>query len=244
MIKSATQESPRFTARLAGLFELLEGTTSALGQVYILGKLVVYGDAAATAAHIVAHAPLVWMGFALSVIGVAFHIAWLLLFYELFKPVNRSVSLLAVFVMLVGCSVQALTCLLYIAPLLTLNGGIPLNALTAGQLQALAYVFVRLNAYAFNLYLVFFGMWCVLSGYLIFRCTFLPRIFGVLLMIDGLGWMTYLWPALGVSLFPFIAVASGVAELPLPLWLLVFGVNAQRWQEQAGAGNAKNERPA
>jgi hypothetical protein len=229
MIDSATHASPRFTARLAGLFELLEGTTSALGQVYILGKLVVHGDAAATAANVAAHAPLVWLGFALSVTGVAFHIAWMLLFYELFKPVNRRVSLLAVFVMLVGCSVQALTCLLYIAPLLTLNGGIPLNALTADQLQALAYVFVRLNAYAFNL---------------IFRCTFLPRIFGVLLMIDGVGWMTYLSPALGVALFPFIAVASGVAELSLPLWLLVFGVNAQRWKEQASAGTATNGYPA
>jgi hypothetical protein len=181
---------------------------------------------------------LVWLGFALSVIGVVFHIAWMLLFYELFKPVNRSLSLLAVFAMLVGCSVQAVTCLLYAAPLLTLNGGIPLSAFTADQLQALAYVFVRLNAYAFNLYLVFFGVWCVLNGYLIFRSTFLPRIFGVLLMIDGLGWMTYLSPALGVSLFPFIAVASGLAELPLPLWLLVFGVNAQRWKEQASAGHA------
>jgi hypothetical protein len=238
MTDSARHASTRFKARLAGLFELLEGVTSAVGQVYILGKLVVHGDAAATAANIVAHQPLVWLGFALSVIGVVFHIAWMLLFYELFKPVNRSLSLLAVFAMLVGCSVQAVTCLLYAAPLLTLNGGIPLSAFTADQLQALAYVFVRLNAYAFDLYLVFFGVWCVLNGYLIFRSTFLPRIFGVLLMIDGLGWMTYLSPALGVSLFPFIAVASGLAELPLPLWLLVFGVNAQRWEEQASAGHA------
>jgi hypothetical protein len=78
----------------------------------------------------------------------------------------------------------------------------------------------------------------VLSGYLIFRCNFLPRIFGVLLMIDGIGWMTYLYPALGFSLFHFIAIASGFAELALPLWLLVFGVNAQRWNQQAGAGRA------
>jgi hypothetical protein len=75
MIDSARHASARFKARLAGLFELLEGVTSAVGQVYILGKLVVHGDAAATAANIVAHQPLVWLGFALSVIGVVFHIA-------------------------------------------------------------------------------------------------------------------------------------------------------------------------
>jgi hypothetical protein len=238
MINSGTDAAPRTKARLAGLFELFEGLTSAAGQVFILGKLVVIGSAADTAANILAHEPLVWLGFALSVVGVVFHLVWVLLFYELFKPVNRSVSRLALLVMLVGCSVQALTCLLYVAPLLTLNGGIPLSALTAEQLQALAYVFVRLNAYAFNLYLVLFGVWCVLSGYLIFRCNFLPRIFGVLLMIDGLGWMTYLYPALGFSLFHFIAIASGLAELALPLWLLVFGVNAQRWKQQAAAGRA------
>jgi hypothetical protein len=238
MIDSAARASPRLKARLAGLFELLEGVTSAGGQVFILGKIVVRGDAAATAAGILAHQPMLWLGFALSIIGVMFHLAWMLLFYELFKPVNRSLSQLALFVMLVGCSVQALTCLLYVAPLLTLNGGISLSGLAAEQLQALAYVFVRLNAYAFNLYLVFFGLWCVLSGYLIFRSTFLPRIFGILLMIDGLGWMTYLSPSLGVSVFPFIALASAVAELPLQLWLLVFGVNAERWKEQASASPA------
>jgi hypothetical protein len=238
MINSGTDAAPRSKARLAGLFELFEGLTSAAGQVFILGKLVVIGNAADTAANIVAHEPLVWLGFALSAIGVVFHLAWVLLFYELFKPVNRSVARLALLVMLVGCSVQALACLMYVAPLLTLNGGISLSGLTLEQLQALAYVFVRLNAYAFNLYLVFFGVWCVLSGYLIFRCNFLPRIFGVLLMIDGIGWMTYLYPALGFSLFHFIAIASGFAELALPLWLLVFGVNAQRWNQQAGAGRA------
>jgi hypothetical protein len=238
MINSGTDAAPRSKARLAGLFELFEGLTSAAGQVFILGKLVVIGNAADTAANIVAHEPLVWLGFALSAIGVVFHLAWVLLLYELFKPVNRSVARLALLVMLVGCSVQALACLLYVAPLLTLNGGISLSGLTLEQLQALAYVFVRLNAYAFNLYLVFFGVWCVLSGYLIFRCNFLPRIFGVLLMIDGIGWMTYLYPALGFSLFHFIAIASGFAELALPLWLLVFGVNAQRWNQQAGAGRA------
>jgi hypothetical protein len=57
-------------------------------------------------------------------------------------------------------------------------------------------------------------------------------------MIDGLGWMTYLSPSLGVSVFPFIALASAVAELPLQLWLLVFGVNAERWKEQASASPA------
>jgi hypothetical protein len=93
----------------------------------------------------------------------------------------------------------------------------------------------RLCLTAFDLYLIFFGLWCVLIGYLIFRSAFLPRILGVLLAIDGLGWMLYLSPPLASNLFPPIATAAGLAEIPLELWLIVAGVNAQRWREQATA---------
>jgi hypothetical protein len=235
MMERIAEASPRFKARVAGVFEALEGLTSAFGQVFVLGRLVVFSDAAATAANILGHQRLFWLGFASSLLGVAFHIAWTLLFYNLFKPVNRSLSLLAAFVGLVVCAIQALTGLFYLAPLLILQGGNSVSAFTAQQLQALALIFLKLNAYAFDMDLVFFGLWCVLTGYLIFRSTFLPRILGVLLAIDGLGWMIYLYPPLAYHLFPFIASASALAEFPLQLWLIVFGVNNQRWEEQASA---------
>src|SRR6202023_1662571 len=174
---------------------------SAFGQVFVLGRLIVSGNAAATAANILGHERLFWLGFVSSLIGVACHIAWILLFYYLFKPVNRSLSLLAAFVGLVVCAMQALTSLLYVAPLLVLQGGSSVSAFATDQLQALAYVFLKLNAYAFDIDLVFFGLWCVLAGYLIFKSTFLPRILGVLLAIDGLGWMTFLYPPLAYHLF-------------------------------------------
>src|ERR1700724_2556718 len=191
---------------------------SAFGQVFVLGRLIVSGNAAATAANILGHERLFWLGFVSSLIGVACHIAWILLFYYLFKPVNRSLSLLAAFVGLVVCAMQALTCLLYVAPLLVLQGDSSVSAFTPDQLQALAYVFFRLNGYAFDIDLVFFGLWCVLAGYLIFKSTFLPRILGVLLAIDGLGWMTFLYPPLAYHLFiPYIAAASALGEIPLEL---------------------------
>jgi hypothetical protein len=173
------------------------------------------------------------LGFVLSLIGVAFHIAWALLMYELLNPVNRSLSRLAAFVILVGCAIQALTSLLYLAPLIILQGGSSLSAFAPEQLQALALVFLRLNDYAFQIYLVFFGVWCLLIGYLIFRSTFLPRILGVLLAISGLGWVTYLYPPLAHRVYPIIAAASALGEIPLELWLIVMGVNVQRWKEQA-----------
>src|SRR5271169_5721351 len=166
MMARIAEASPRFKARMAGACQLLEALTAAFGQVIVLDRLVVSGNAAATAANILGHERLFWLGFASSLIGVAFHIAWALLMYVLLKPVNRTLSLLAAFVILVGCAIQALTSLFYIAPLLILQGGNSLSAFTAEQLQALALMFVKLNGYANAIYLVFFGFWCILIGYL------------------------------------------------------------------------------
>ncbi|HTO86880.1 MAG TPA: DUF4386 domain-containing protein [Thermoanaerobaculia bacterium] len=230
-----SEMSPRSRARLAGLFEALEGLTSAYGQVFVLGRLVVVGNAAATAANILGQERLFRVGFASSLLGVAFHIAWVALFYDLFKPVRKRLSLLAAFVGIVVCAMQAVTSLLYLAPLLVLKGGSAYGASSTEQLQTLAMVLLKLNGLAFQVDLVFFGLWCVLTGYLILRSNFLPRVLGGLLMIDGLGWMIYVSPPLGVSLFPFIATASALAEFPLQLWLIVKGVNEERWKEQAAA---------
>jgi hypothetical protein len=236
MTDRITEASPRFKARMAGAFQLLEAITAACPGVFILDRLVVAGNGAATAANILGHERLFCLGFASLLMGVGFHIAWAFLMYELLKPVNRSLSSLAAFVILVGCAIQALTSLFYIAPLLILREGSALRAFTAEQLQALALIFVKLNSYANDIYLVFFGLWLILIGYLIFRSTFLPRILGVLLAISGLGWVTYLYPPLAYYLFlPYIAAASALGEIPLELWLIVMGVNAQRWQEQARA---------
>jgi len=83
--------------------------------------------------------------------------------------------------------------------------------------------------------LVFFGLHCLLVGYLIFRSTFLPRILGALMMFAGLGWLTFLSPALAKDLSPYNLAPGMLGEGLLIVWLLVFGVNEQRWKEQAGA---------
>jgi len=225
--------SPRSKARLAGVCEALEGVTSSYGQVFILGKLVVFHNPAATAGNIAAHEKLFWIGFVSSILGVAFHIAWTLLFYQLFKPVHKTLAQLATLVSIIVCGLQALTAFLYLCPFLILNSGSYVTTLSAPQLQDLAILFFRFNAYAFEVDLVFFGFYCILTGYLIFKSTFLPRLLGVLLMVDGVGWALYIYPPLAAQLFTFIAAASGLAEIPLQLWLLIKGANSQRWNEQA-----------
>ena len=174
------QESPRFNARMAGVFYLLNFVTGSLA-------LVVGGRASSAA----------------ILIATACYIPVTVLFYELFKPVSSSLSLLAAFFSLVGCVVGTLT-LFHLLPF-------------------------RINN------LVFFGFYCLLIGYLIFRSSFLPRILGALMAIGGLGWMTFVSPPLANYLSPFSMVPGILGEGVLTLWLLAFGVDAQRWREQAAA---------
>jgi hypothetical protein len=86
--------------------------------------------------------------------------------------------------------------------------------------------------------LIFFGFYCLLIGRLIFRSTFLPRILGALMGFGGLGWLTFLSPPLANYLSPWNMLPGVLGELSLTLWLIVIGVNVQRWTEQASAAAA------
>ena len=233
-MQSIGEASPHRKARIAGVFYLLEMLTGAFAIIFVGGRLFVFGDAAATATNILAHESLFQLGFAANLIQFACYVAVTGLFYDLFKPVNKSLSLLAAFFSLVGCAIGAVSCLFEFAPLTVLGGAQYLNVFTLEQLQALSLMFLKLYGQLFNISFVFFGFYCLLIGYLIFRSTFLPRILGVLMAIAGLGWLTFLSPALTHALSPYI-LAAGLGEVSLTLWLLVAGVNAERWKEQAGA---------
>jgi hypothetical protein len=142
-------------------------------------------------------------GYAAALIAGVFYIAVTALFYFIFKPVNRSLSLLAAVLSLLGIVIgplsQFITALSFISPL------------------------------------VFFGFYCLLIGYLILKSTFLPRVLGVLMLFAGLGWLTFFWQAFAISLSPYIFFPGIIGEGMLTLWLLVAGVNEERWKEQARA---------
>ena len=87
---------------------------------------------------------------------------------------------------------------------------------------------------------MFFGVYCLLIGCLILRSTFLPRFLGVLMVIAGLGWLIFLYPPLAERLFVCIAIIGVIAEALLMLWLLVIGVNTDRWREQAATSKTLN----
>jgi len=230
--------SPHTKARVAGVLYALEGTTAVFGQVYFRGKFLVPGNSSATASAILANETLFRLCCAAALLAVAFHLAYTVLFYDLFRPVNRTIALLAAVFGVVAGTLQASVVLFQLAALLVVEGGGALTGFTGQQAQGLALLFLNLNAQAFNVYLIFFGFWLIPTGYLIARSTFMPRIIGVFLMLDGVGWATYLYPPLATSIYPVIAIVAAFGEIPLLLWLLVFGVNTQRWNEQASTGRS------
>ena len=209
---------------------LLYFLTAVSGELFIRG-IIVSGDPAATATNILAHERLFRLSVAVGLIATALYIAVTVLFYGLFKPVNKTISLLAAFFSLVGCAIQAFGSLFRVAPLAVLEGSPYLSIFKVDQLQAL--MSIKLNVQAAYIYLVFFGLFNILIGYLIFKSTFLPRILGVLMALSGLGWLTFLSPSLANYLLTYIEVLGIIAEASLMLWLLVKGVNVQRWNERA-----------
>ena len=147
-------------------------------------------------------------GSAANLAATAFYMAATLVVYLLLKPVNRNVSFLAAFSSLLGCTIGTL------------------RLLGLGSLPDISFVL--------------FGVHCFLIGCLILRSSFLPRTIGALMLLGGLGWLTLglsslLSPPLASSLNPYILVPGIVGEASLTLWLLVAGVDAQRWEEQARA---------
>ncbi len=229
------ETSPRLKARSAGVLYLLTILTGIFAQGFVNDRLVVSGDAVATASNILTHKALYELGFTFYITEMACQIAFTALFYDLLKPVNRGLSLVAAFLGLTGCVIKMVSRLFYVVPLFVVGGAPYLNAFDQKQLQALALLFLKVNDHGAAMALAFFGFYALLKGWLIIRSTFLPRILGALSVVGGLGWLTFLYPPLGYRLFLYLAAFGILAAAALIVWLLVFGLNEQRWNEQASA---------
>jgi hypothetical protein len=210
-------------------------------SIYVLQKLVVRGDPVATAANILGSESLFRLGFAADLAGIMLFVAAVFCLYELLKPAGRSLALLMMCFCLLGSGIQALNSLQDLTALIFLKAGNTLAALTTAQSQALAFVFIRMHSFTYNLALAFFGVCGILIAALVLRSTFLPRATGIMMVVAGLGYLTFsfsllLAPAFAARVYPFVPMGTAaIGEGSLMLWLLVKGVDAQRWEEQAAA---------
>lgn len=237
MTRRLTEASPRARARITGVVYLLYFLTAVLGAVVapeIAGLGGASSNAAATAHSILGHEAAVRVAWALGLVSTACYVALMALFYQVFRVVSRGLAVLAAFFGLVGCAITAVGSLFQLAPLVVLAGGPYLSVFSVEQRQALALLLLNLDVQVGAIALVFFGLFQLVLGYLIFQATFLPRVLGVLIAVAGVGWLTFLAPPLANALLTPIEVAGFAAEAALMLWLLIAGVNTQRWNERAG----------
>ena len=236
---TVTGASPRQLARMAGALYLINivGGAFAIGFVH---ATLFASDPATTAANIQAHQLLYRSGLAAHVVVTVTNVGLALLFYELFKVVNRRVALLTSFFILVATAIEAAGLLNEFTPLVLLGNGADASALPAAQLQALASLSSQLSGVHYTLYTVFFGLDILCLSYLVYRCRFLPRAIAGLLAIDGLAYLVYsftafLAPSVAADLTPWIQVPAPLAEGAFSLWLLAFGVNLERWTKRSDA---------
>jgi hypothetical protein len=179
MMDRIAEVSPRFKARVAGALYF----STLLGAAF-LQWLIPNG-----------------MTLVASLIEIAGMSAVTLTLYEIFKPVNRNLALIAAGFNFVGIALEA----------------------------------IRLTSHGTDIAMVFHGIFCLLTGFLIFRSTYLPRFLGVLIAFGGFGWLTYLTPSLASSLSPYNLACGLGGEVSMFLWLLIMGVNDQRWNQQRNA---------
>jgi hypothetical protein len=177
MMGRFTEASPGFKARMAAVLYFFSLLTAGFTETFVRGRL----------------------NYAGGYIAIAGMAAMTLISYDIFKPVNRSVSMIAVLFAFMGLTFEAL----------------------------------RLQPLGLNIALVFHGFYCILLGYLIFRSTFLPRILGALMAFAGLGWLTYLSTPVVNHLSPYNLASGLLGDVSVYLWLLVMGIDVQRWTEQA-----------
>ena len=230
--------SPKAKARLSGALYLATIVGGIVAQAFIGDRLVVTGDAAATARNILANPTLIRVAYAIFMIEMACQTAMTAVMYDLLMPVDRSLARTAAVFGYVGSGIKAMARLFFYAPLFVLGGASYLSAFDARQLEALAYLLIRINAQGTQIALVFFGVGTLLTGYLMFRATFLPRVLGVLSLIGGAAWLAFIYPPLGNTLFLPIVLFALIGAAATIGWLFVRGVDEKRWYEMAAASSS------
>jgi len=234
------EASPRRLARIAGALYLIVIVGGAFAIGYVPAAIVVPGDAAATAHNIQANELLYRLGIVLHIVTLCCNLPLAVIFYDLFKVVNRRFAWLVVFFTLVGTAVEGANLSNQFAPLTLLAGGPYSTALTSAQLQALAYLPADSQEVSYAINTVFFSFYGLALGYLVFRSTFMPRVIGLLLAFGALCYLTYsvaalLSPGFAHRLVPYLQLPSLVGEGSLCLWMLIVGLNVERWKQLAGA---------
>jgi hypothetical protein len=233
--------SPQVYARLAGVLYLINIACGVFGEIFVRGHLVVAGDAATTAHRIMSSEFLFRCGIAGDLIMHITDVPMAVIFYVLLRPVSRDLSLLAALFGMLQTAILCANKLNLVAVLLLLGSSNYLKAFDPNQLQALASLSLVLHEQGFGIGLIFFGVSCLVTAYLLFRSEYFPKFLGIFQALAGVSYLInsfaqLLSPALAARMLPAILLPAFIGELATCLWLIVKGVNLSKWNERVRMG--------
>jgi hypothetical protein len=243
-MNNSFERSPQIYIRIAGIFYLAIILLGMFGEMGVRAKLMVAGNPAATM-QAISQSPLLWRaGIAGDLLMHVFDLPVIVVMYFLLKPVNQSFSLLAVYTNLIQTAVLVANKMTLLVPLFLLSGASYLKAFSPEQINALAYLAIKAHGYGFGVGLIFFGVACLVRGYLMVKAGYIPKILGILMLLTGWCYLINSFallvaPALADLLFPFILLPPLVGELSFSLWMIVKGVNLAQWQQRVGDAAAR-----
>ena len=219
----------RSHARLAGVLYLIIILSGLFSELVVRSGIIVPGDIRATAENILAKETLFRIGFLSDLLMVMSDVGVALLFYLLFRHVNKGLSMLSAFFRLAQATVIGLNLLNMFIPLLLLNRSDFMQAFTDEQVYSLSSLFLEAHTYGYLISGVFFGVSCILLGVLIYRSEYFPRWLGILVLAAGISYLidcitNFLAPGYA-SLSEYLVISVAViSELSLCLFLLIKGI--------------------
>ena len=236
-----TRDDPRAVQRIArtgGLLYLIIIVIGLVGEAVIRNGLVVAGDPAATAQRILGSEWLWRVGVASQLFLLVCAVALTAIWYVLLRPVNRHLAVAVVCFGLVSLAVESQCALQLQAALDPLTSTALAKVMSADQRHGLSYLAIVAHANTFGVALIFFGVQCLLVGYLIRKSGYLPAMLGVGMQVVGVCYLVnsfamFLSPSVQGALFPAILLPAFLGESAMCLWLLVRGVDVEKWQAKA-----------
>jgi len=219
------------TGRAAGLLYLLMGIPAAFGLMYVPGRVIVRGDAAATVTNILASQTLFRLGIVSALIAAIFLLFLALALYRLFEGVDRRYAALMVLLVLIQVPMAFLNEVSSLAALVLARGADFLSVFEKPQRDALAMLFVNLHGNGLIVSEIFWGLWLFPFGLLAYRSGFIPRILGGFLIVNGFAYLAISFTGLLLPQFYSavfrIAFPALLGEMAIMLWLLIMGANPQ-----------------
>jgi len=243
-ILRSVDAAPQVYARFGGGLYLVIIALGIVAQVVVRDQLIVPGDAAATAQNLTAMQPLWRLGMASEAVAVLCTLALAMIYFALLRPVSLELSILALLLRVVSVAVQAVAVLQLDLALSPLSNAAFAPAFTPDQRAILAAFAIRAHSHGYTLALLIVGAAFVVHGLLIVRSTFLPKVLGRLIQVAGVGYLVngftlFVAPAFAGQVFLVIMLPVFIGETSLSLWLLIKGVNVERWQHAAASARLR-----